>query len=346
MTAVTRRGRAAAALSVVAVLTVLAFWGWHAASSSKATTGAAQRPPHATAAPLLSTAVEPSSTPPSNTPPVGTPPAKTSPASTPAPSPSASRTSTSSTAAPPKAIASGDRESAIKQLDLRLTELFGQPGSYSAAVLDLDTGRSTELGSSDSMTEASVIKIDFLETLLYQHQQSGQPLSSADEDNAEAMIEHSDNAAADRIWRSVGQNAGVQAYNSAAGLRSTVMDPTGYWGLSTTSAADQILLLRQLVSGPILNVASRGYALQLLNDVESDQRWGVSAAADPGAATANKNGWLNIDSDGGLWAVNSVGITKVGGDRVLLALLSQHQPDFQTGVNRLQQAAPAVAAIR
>jgi hypothetical protein len=116
------------------------------------------------------------------------------------------------------------------------------------------------------------------------------------------------------------------------------------WGLSVTSAADQLRLMRALVStGSPLTAASRQYALQLMGGVEADQDWGVSAAADPGASTQLKNGWLNIDSDDGLWAVNSVGLTTSGGDPMLLAVLSQHNPDYQTGVNRVQAGAKLLA---
>jgi len=195
------------------------------------------------------------------------------------------------------------------------------------------------------MVAASVIKLDLLEALLYSSQQSGQPLSATDDSNAEAMIKNSDNAAGDRVWNAAGRNEGVQSYNSVLGMTNTVLDPSGVWGLSTTSAPDQLLLLRALTSATSpLTAASRGYALSLMTDVEADQRWGVAAAADPDSTTANKNGWLDIDSDGGLWVVSSVGVVKVGGHTVLMVVLSQHEPDFQTGVTRVQRAATQVAA--
>ena len=103
--------------------------------------------------------------------------------------------------------------------------------------------------------------------------------------------------------------------------------------------------MKQLVSSKsALTAASRGYALNLMGQVESDQQWGISAAADRGASSQLKNGWLNIDRDNGLWAVNSAGLTTAGGHKVLLVVLSQHQPDFQTGVNRVEAAARQLAA--
>jgi beta-lactamase class A len=170
-------------------------------------------------------------------------------------------------------------------------------------------------------------------------------LTGGQEDDVEAMIEHSDNAAADRLFRVVGRDAGLGRYNAVLGLHETVLNTQGLWGLSTTSAADQLLLLRALVSsGSPLTAASRRYALNLLGQVEADQRWGVSAAGDPGSTTLNKNGWLGVDADRGRWAINSAGVVRVGGHQVLMAVLSQHQPDFSTGVGRVERAARMLAA--
>ena len=225
-----------------------------------------------------------------------------------------------------------------------LTRIFGPGDSYSVAALDLTTGRSTELGAGRGMVAASLVKLDFLETLLYQSQRSGQPLTDDEDDDARAMIQQSDNVAADRIWHESGFNPGVQDFNSVAGLHDTVLDPGGVWGLSTTSARDQLMLLRALTStGSPLTAASREYALTLMTGVEADQRWGVSAAADDPAATANKNGWLDIDDDGGRWAVSSAGLIRRGGHPILIAVLSQHQPDYLTAVARVQQAAVELA---
>ena len=67
-----------------------------------------------------------------------------------------------------------------------------------------------------------------------------------------------------------------------------------------------------------------------MRNVEPDQRWGVGAAADKGTDFANKNGWLSIDdsngpgeTDDGLWAVTSLGVLTVGGDQVLMAVLTE-----------------------
>jgi hypothetical protein len=271
-------------------------------------------------------------------------PAASSPATSPA---SASQRPAAATPSsqPPSKTASPSKTSkprlTVQQLTANLQALFGPGDSFSVAGYDLTTGHSVVAGAGSGMTEASVIKLDILQTALYHRQQTGYQFN---EDDAEAMMENSDNAAGDRIFNYDGGNSGLQQYNDTIGLGHTQLDPTETWGLSTTTATDQLTLLKQLVSSKsVLNSASRGYALQLMGDVEADQTWGISAAADPGASSQLKNGWLNIDRDNGLWAVNSTGLTTSGGHRMLLVVLSQHEPDYQTGVNRVQAAARQLA---
>lgn len=80
-----------------------------------------------------------------------------------------------------------------------------------------------------------------------------------------------------------------------------------------------------------------------MTHVEDDQRWGVTAAEDSSPTTALKNGWLALDSDDGNWVINTVGITTVHGDPVLIAVLTDHQATQQSGI-RLAEALSQVAA--
>ena len=85
-----------------------------------------------------------------------------------------------------------------------------------------------------------------------------------------------------------------------------IPDAAGYWGLSTTTAADQVQLLRTLAyPNSVLTPASRAYELNLMEQVEPGQAWGVSAGVAAGSTVALKNGWLPLDAGG--WQVNSIG---------------------------------------
>jgi beta-lactamase class A len=219
-------------------------------------------------------------------------------------------------------------------------------GSISVSATDLATGASFSWGATNGMVTASVIKLDTLETMLLQHQQSGQGLSAEEASEATAMIEQSDNDAADWLWNDVGSDPAVTAANKTFGLTSTVAGTDDYWGLTTTSAADQVTLLKQLVGTSSLTAGSQSYALGLMRSVESDQDWGVSAVADPGTATALKNGWLAVSDDDNLWTVNSVGLVTVHGQQIALAVMTQHQSNESTGIDLVERlAAATVTAV-
>ncbi|MCW2496789.1 serine hydrolase [Jatrophihabitans sp.] len=225
-------------------------------------------------------------------------------------------------------------------------------GSVSVAALNMKTGSSYSWGSTSGMWTASVYKLFVLETLLIDH---GGPLTGTQADEAVPMIENSDNTAGYELFLAAGGRSGLLASVGKLGLKHTVpghADPA----FTITSAMDMITLLKNLVtSSSPLTAASRSYALNLMEKVESDQRWGVGVIADKGTDFANKNGWLSIDNsngpgedDNGLWAVNSVGVVRVKGQQVLMAVMTRHRPDFDSGVDLVQDLAraiePAVAA--
>ena len=220
--------------------------------------------------------------------------------------------------------------------------------AVSVAAVNTATGKSYSFGKKSDMWTASVYKLYLLEVLLRQHQQAGSSLSSYEQDSATRAIENSDNVAGYQLFEDIGGNPAMVSGFAALGLHHTVpgvTDPT----FTRSSALDAIRLLKNLVSkrGP-LDSASQNYAIGLMQQVEADQRWGVGVVADKGDDFANKNGWLSVtdgngpdEDDGGLWAVNSVGIVKVHGTRVLMAVFTKHNGDFFSGKHLVQLLARA-----
>ncbi|OXY91342.1 serine hydrolase [Streptomyces diastatochromogenes] len=218
-----------------------------------------------------------------------------------------------------------------------------------AAVLDLDgTGRTPAVYGDDAPYDtASIIKVDILASVLLQVQDSGKALTAKERARAEAMIEHSDNAAANALWRRIGLAPGLKAANKRLGLTATQGGPDVRWGLTRTTASDQIRLLRAVFdtgpapkagSAPALADTSRGYIRTLMSRVADDQSWGVSAAA--GSEWALKNGWLQRNTTG-LWDVNSVGRITTGGHHYLVAVLSDGNTSMKDGVALVERAARA-----
>ncbi|MBO0745323.1 MAG: hypothetical protein J2P43_09910, partial [Candidatus Dormibacteraeota bacterium] len=150
------------------------------------------------------------------------------------------------------------------------------PGSVSVAARNLSTGLMLTFGSSRGQTAASVVKVDILETLLLQQQASGQDLTDDQDTAATAMIEDSDDDAADDLWSDIGGGSALAAANHRLGVRCTVPGPGPEWGLTTTCAQGQIQLLYQLEnrSSP-LNQSSRAYILNLMENVSASQAWGI-----------------------------------------------------------------------
>jgi len=196
-----------------------------------------------------------------------------------------------------------------------------------------------------------VVKLNILEALLAERHDDRTGLSKGDRSLARQMIEDSDNAAATSLWTDVGGADGIRSFNTAAGLADTspspCLDCPGFpwpgWGLTTTTATDQIALLRALVEpGAPLTSADRSYALRLMESVTPAQRWGVSGGVPPQVTVALKTGWLPLDSSGRDWQVNSVGWVSGRGRDYLMAVLITGNPTEQYGVDTISRLAALV----
>ncbi|GHI08994.1 hypothetical protein Scel_73150 [Streptomyces cellostaticus] len=212
----------------------------------------------------------------------------------------------------------------------------------SAAVLELDSGQSAAYGEA-AFDTASIVKVDILATLLLQAQDAGRQPTAAERAYAAKMIENSDNASATALWHTIGRAEGLDAANERFGLSATSGGDGELWGLTQTTAADQLVLLQQVFGEEsLLSAASRTYVQGLMKAVEADQRWGVSAAA-AGSSWALKNGWLPRSTTG-LWDVNSIGRVTVDGADYLVAVLSKGTASQAKGIALVEAAAKAAVA--
>jgi len=216
------------------------------------------------------------------------------------------------------------------------------------AVLDLTTGQWASYGGNREFITASIAKADILATLLYQAQEDNGALSAGEQSLATVMIEDSDNDAATSLYNDAGGAGGVDAANKVFGLRDTTAGYGTLWGLTTTTANDQIRLLRQIFTTPSkLSASSQAYIQGLMRHVSPEQAWGVPVAADSGTRFAVKNGWLPAPK---LWAVNSIGSVTHNGHHLLIAVLSHYNYTFGGGISVVEgiakKAADAVTAYR
>jgi Beta-lactamase enzyme family len=214
-------------------------------------------------------------------------------------------------------------------------------GTVVAAVYDVAAGQMWTLGPQHPQAEASIVKLDILETL-YAQQGNGPALAGTDQSLAQQMMEDSDNAAATSLWNAVGGPKRIQSFNTAAGLTHTLPSSCvicpGFawpgWGLTTTTPADQIALLRELIEpSTLLTDAQRQNALEFMENVTPGQRWGVTGGVPPQATVALKNGWLPLNSARTDWQINSIGWVKGSGRNYLMAVLTTGNPTEQYGID-------------
>jgi hypothetical protein len=209
----------------------------------------------------------------------------------------------------------------------------------SVAVLDVDSGESATYGST-AFDTASIVKVDILATLLLQAQDAGRQLTATEKSYATTMIENSDNDSASALWRIIGKAGGLDAANKTFGLTGTAGGDDMLWGLTQTTTADQLALLQQVFGdGSKLSSASKSYIQGLMGQIEADQQWGVSAAAD-GSKWKLKNGWL-ARSATGLWDVNSIGRISVDGHDYLVATLSNGNSTQAKGISLVEAVSKA-----
>jgi len=189
---------------------------------------------------------------------------------------------------------------------------------------------------------ASIVKVNILAALLLRQKPPGRALGSDTRRLAEAMIESSDNDAAEALWQKIDRSRGLTAANRTLGLRET--RPHTHWGITTTTSADQLRLLTALTSpASPLTPQDRTLILGLMEKVIPEQRWGVPAAREPGNPPVYvKNGWDTSDADGGRWIVNSIGRIVETRHDWLIAVLSDHHKSREAGVRVVEKAATYV----
>ncbi|WTS91532.1 class A beta-lactamase-related serine hydrolase [Streptomyces coelicoflavus] len=220
----------------------------------------------------------------------------------------------------------------------------------SVAVLDPESGEGARHGTG-AFDTASIVKVDILAALLLRAQDVGRSLTASERSRATAMIEDSDNDSASALWRAIGTAEGLDAANERFGLTGTAGGEGPLWGLTRTTADDQVRLLRQVfvADGSVLNEASRAYVRGLMERIADGQRWGVSAAADRtgGAGDSGwalKNGWLRRSTTG-LWVVNSIGRVETGGRGRLVAVVSRGSGRRAEGIALTEAAARAAVSV-
>ncbi|WP_433830717.1 serine hydrolase [Actinoplanes sp. CA-015351] len=246
--------------------------------------------------------------------------------------------SPSPTGPSPEELAAAERAARVKKLDAALTKVAASSPEFSVAVLDAKTGETYQYRGSEKFDTASIVKADILACMLLKAQDADREPSSRELSLAKPMIRLSDNNATTSLFQRIGGKAAVTQCNKRLGLTKTAIDV--HWGLTRTTAGDQVKLLTQLddEEGP-LDDESRETALDLMTTVDEAQDWGVPVIAKAGETASVKNGWDTRTADGGKWVVNSIGRITSDEVDVSVAVLSHDNASQESGIKLVEKVA-------
>jgi beta-lactamase class A len=201
-------------------------------------------------------------------------------------------------------------------------------------------GITCSLNGSSHFDSASIVKVIILGAVLRKALEQNRYLTSTETAQLRAMITRSDNSAASSLWAKLGRSY-LQHFLNLAGMRQTILGPGGYWGLTQVTAHDEMLLLRLLLSAnTVLSSNSRAYALGLMAQVISSQRWGVPAGAPRSVTVHVKNGWLPRATHG--WRINSIGGFTWSGGWYSIVVLSMDNPTMSYGITTVEAIARVI----
>ena len=218
--------------------------------------------------------------------------------------------------------------------------LAARRGTVSVVVHDPATGLGCALASRHRYDAASITKVLLMEAALRRAQDWRRGLTAWERRKIRPMIIRSDNTAARRLWNDLGHPY-LSRFLQRAGTAATTLGPNGLWGLTRTTAADQLRLLGVLTGArALLGPSSRAYGLKQLNEVRRDQRWGVPAGMPRGIKAHLKNGWLPRSTHG--WRVHSIGVFTGTGRAYRIVVLSHDNPTMAYGVRTVERVAQAV----
>jgi beta-lactamase class A len=225
--------------------------------------------------------------------------------------------------------------------------LAGRAGSLTAAVYDANTGQTWLLRPDQVQVTASIVKVDIMATAFEEAAQQGQPVPRAEQALMYPMIEVSDNNAATALWNDVGGPSAIAAYNHNFGLTATTpstrpITPTvSGWAFTTTSAADQVKIVRAFAfHNALLSDQDRAFGLSLMEHIQPSQAWGIPADAPPALTVALKTGYYPLAANDS--QVNSIGFVSGAGQRYVFAMLDNGVPSEAYGAATLNALATLV----
>ncbi|GAA1687051.1 serine hydrolase [Glycomyces endophyticus] len=192
---------------------------------------------------------------------------------------------------------------------------------------------------------ASLVKMEILLMTLEKYA-SVSAIPAEKKEWARTMITESHNDNATKLYNFLGGCSALSAAHVRYGLKNTKASADCRWGLTTTTATDQLRVLNHLMLPGILNQEKINYARSLMGNVVDSQDWGVTAAAGASDTVWLKNGWDTRTSLGGLWVAHSVGYISIPNKHdVRMAILTSRTPNYAKGVQVVEEVAKLTRTV-
>jgi hypothetical protein len=201
----------------------------------------------------------------------------------------------------------------------------GAHGYLSVVFTDRVTGATWRTGdTAHPGWTASTVKLAIATDLLRRDRAHAITLSPADRHDLATMLNSSDNAATDRLWKAYGDDAMLARFRSDFGMTGLRFvpgfTPRTYWGFVKCTSDDLAALMRHVLAG-----ADRDYLVAALRGVAANQQWGVWGAG-PAQHPGNKDGWsFESDPYGKHWVTDTVGFAGPA-ERYTVAIMYQVGP--------------------
>lgn len=187
---------------------------------------------------------------------------------------------------------------------------------------------------------ASIVKVEILGMVLLDYE-TVEEIPGWVVADAEKMIRESDNDATNSLlFGLLDGHATMREAHEVFGLAGTEPGEGERWGMTQTTAVDQLTLLEGVLYEGVLSEGHTELARELMGDLAEFQYWGVSAGAEEGETVWMKNGWDTRDQLGGEWVVNSIGV--IAGDTedpIMLSILTGGSASHQEGIDLVEDLA-------
>lgn len=239
--------------------------------------------------------------------------------------PSAAPTSAPACAAGAWSCAQQQRFAAVEDYARRTV---GAHGYLGVVFTDRRTGAVWRSGATDHAGwTASTIKLAIAADLLQRSRVGAVRLSAADRHDMDTMLNFSDEAASDRLWKAYGGDAMLARFRTDLGMASLRFVPgftrSTYWGFVTCTTDDLAALIQHVLTRT--DPTDRAQLVAAMRGVAPNQRWGVWAAG-PQQRPGNKDGWsFESDRYGHHWVADTVGFAGPD-ERYAVAAMYQVDP--------------------